>query len=115
VYFGRQQLWEVNTSATTTTTAAAAAALDRSVAVNNAPGFLNGDTVVIEPTLGVGVREYLQIAPADSNGVIISSTEPGNGTLARICSRPRCDTHTTPASPSPRSRSPSGRRARPTR
>jgi len=84
VYFGRQQLWEVNTSATTTTTAAAAAALDRSVAVNNAPGFLNGDTVVIEPTLGVGVREYLQIAPADSNGVIISSTEPGNGTLARI-------------------------------
>ncbi|MFY9341818.1 MAG: hypothetical protein WAT39_04980 [Planctomycetota bacterium] len=84
VYFGRQQVWEAATTATTTTTLAGVAPLDRSVAVNAAAGFLNGDTVVIEPAAGVGTREYVQIAPADSNGVIITSTEPGNGTLARI-------------------------------
>lgn len=73
VYFGRQQLWEVNTTGTTTMTGAAVAALDRSVEVNASTGWANGDTVVIEPLAGVGVREYLQIAPARADGVIAAA------------------------------------------
>jgi hypothetical protein len=70
VYYGRQQLWEATTTATTTTTTAAVAALGRQVDVAAATGFANNDTVVIEPASGIGVREYVQIAPARADGVI---------------------------------------------
>jgi hypothetical protein len=70
VYYGRQQLWEAVTTATTTNTSAACTALGRQVEVAAATGFANGDTVVIEPTQGIGVREYLQVAPARADGVI---------------------------------------------
>lgn len=75
VYYGRQQLWEAATTATTTMTAGAAAALDRFVDVAAASGFANGDTVVLEPAAGVGLREYVQIAPARSDGVIAAAGE----------------------------------------
>jgi hypothetical protein len=73
VYDGRQQLWEATATATTMTTTAAVGALGRQVDVAAATGFANNDTVAIEPASGIGVREYVQIAPARSDGVIAAT------------------------------------------
>jgi OmcA/MtrC family decaheme c-type cytochrome len=73
VHYGRQQLWEAATTATTTTTVADVAALGRFVDVAPATGFANGDTVVIDPAAGIGVREYVQVAPARADGVIAAA------------------------------------------
>ena len=70
VYYGRQQVWEAATTVTTTTTTASVAALARKVTISPITGLVNGDTVVIEPAGGLGVREYVQIAPERSDGVI---------------------------------------------
>ena len=75
VYFGRQQVWEAALSSPTTTTTAAVAMLGRKVAVSPVAGFANGDTVVIEPTSGVGVREYAQISPEKADGVIAGAAD----------------------------------------
>jgi len=79
VYYGRQQLWEVATTATTTTTTANVAALGRKVAVASSTGWANGDLVVVDPAAGVGTREYVQIAPEKADGVIAAS---GDTTVA---------------------------------
>lgn len=76
VYFGRQSLFEAaNSTTVTTTTAAAAARLGRTVAVNPSTGWANNDVVVIEPTGGLGVREYVAIAPFKADGAVATSTD----------------------------------------
>ncbi len=75
VYYGRQQLWEAATTATTTTTTRACLAFGRYVDVTSAIGFANGDTVVIDPAFGLGVREYVQVAPERADGVIAAATD----------------------------------------
>lgn len=73
VHYGRQQLWEATTSATTTTTLGSVDPLDRQIDVSPATGFAGGDVVAIEPTGGVGTREYLQITPAKADGTAAAS------------------------------------------
>jgi len=73
VYYGRQVLWEAALTATTATTTTAATALGRQVDVSAVTGFANGDTVAIEPATGLGVREYVQVAPARADGVIAAA------------------------------------------
>jgi hypothetical protein len=73
VYFGRQSLWEAATTATTTTTTTNVAKLGRRVEVAGSSGWANNDVVAVEPVGVLGVREYAQIAPVRSDGLIAAA------------------------------------------
>ncbi len=77
VYYGRQQLWTATAAAPTGTTAAAVLQLARQVDLA-APitGFASGDLVVVEPTGGVGVREYTTITPMKADGTTATNVQP---------------------------------------
>ena len=75
VYFGRQQLWEATVSGPTVTMATGVNALARQVDVTPATGFAAGDTVVVDPTGGVGLREYTTITPAKADGTAAGSSD----------------------------------------
>ena len=73
VYYGRQQLWEAALTATTTASTGAVSAMARQMDVGAATGFANGNLVVVEPSGGVGVREFVQVAPVRADGVVAAS------------------------------------------
>ena len=73
VYYGRQQLWESALTATTATSTGAVAALSRQMEVASTTGFSNGNLVVVDSASGLGVREFVQVAPARADGVIAAA------------------------------------------
>jgi hypothetical protein len=83
VYYGRQQLWEAVTTATSTTTTQATTTLGREVDVAGATGFAAGDTVVVEPSAAVGVREYVTITPLKADGTGAASGDTTTRILFR--------------------------------
>ena len=77
VYYGRQQLSTATAGAPTGTTAGAVSLLARQVDLAVAiTGFASGDLVVVEPTGGVGVREYTTITPMKADGTTATNVQP---------------------------------------
>jgi OmcA/MtrC family decaheme c-type cytochrome len=66
VSFGRQTLWEVTAEANDTNLSATAAPLGRYIDVSSTSGYAAGNTVAIDSSAGVGVREYAAVGWVES-------------------------------------------------